>query len=154
MALGKSLAVGHEDKTPDAIVGDPTQAALDEQLSIGASRLAQYWTGAALAKHVKTQQRWIRAQRSDATDGDPNFRPLGGGVSDVTITSTSASDDAISVNADVTQWAAMAQIDDDGEGATIDRPTNIIQVKAQLVKRGNGWLIDEYEWTFAPGSGP
>ena len=150
-SLGRTATAGRLSVAPASIKTLPTKANLEKQRAAGKSDLAKYMTGTALAKNVGTMNDWIDAQ-ANGTD-DPNFRPLGGGVSDVRLTTMKVNGSEADVTAEVDEWASMAQIGKDGS-AEISRPTSTVIVTAHLTETGGHWLVDQYTWKFAPGSGP
>ena len=149
--FGRTAEEGRLGTAPAAIKALPDEAVLRAQRVAGRNLLAKTMTGTALARNTTTMNQWLDAQE-DGTD-DPDFRPLGGGVSDVRLTTMNVDDTQASVTAEVDEWAAMAQIGEDG-GAEISRPTSTVLVKAHLVQKDGSWLVDDYTWEFAPGSGP
>lgn len=77
-------------------------------------------------------------------------------VTEVNFTSASVSRDVLTVNAASSSGRRQrkSQIEEDGQGVTIDNPSNGIQATVQQVKRGDAWGINKYEWAFGPGISP
>src|SRR5690349_10525709 len=88
-SLGRSAKAGRLAATPSAIKSLPARAELEKQRAAGNADLSRTMTGTALAKNVGTMNTWIDAQENGSDD--PNFRPMGGGVSAVRLTSMTVS---------------------------------------------------------------
>lgn len=149
---GRKNAAQHIATTPAFLKSQAPVADLEDQRVAGTKDLAQSMTGSALEKNVAVMNRWLDSQEP-GKGGDPNFRPLGGGVTDVRLTHVDVSGGEATVEAEVDEWAAMADLGADGS-VDISKPSGTTIVDAHFVFQGGRWLVDDYSWKFAPGSEP
>lgn len=150
LAASADLKVGDNATAAAALKSGPSLAEVARVDSAGKMLLGQHFAGTALTDRLRAHSAMIVEQENRTV---PGFTPLGGGVSDVQVSSISVDGDTASVHAIITTWARMSQVERDGH-VVVSQPSNDLVVDASLLRSPDGWKVTEYEWTFAPGSEP
>lgn len=132
---------------PKTRLAHPGPSLLSQTKERGTSRLARYFTGAALTKSLKSLDSGLVQQQAD------DFVVYGGGASNFKVLAAdpvSNNEVAMKVSADT--WSGVGQIQ--GANIVLARPVNTIIVSATVVSTSDGLRISDYSWDFAPGSAP
>jgi hypothetical protein len=113
-------------------------------------RLAQYFTGPALANFVNVEQ----ANVDSLANG--SVRYLGGGADNVQFQSVTIKGASATVQATASMWAKMETLPSPGDNSTprTDSPRADEIFNLTLTTVGAHWLIQSESLDFAPGQAP
>jgi hypothetical protein len=129
-----------------------SNAATDGSTSLSASAtsmLAPVFTGSEETTEVAAVKQFA-ASLADS----PSLWPLDGGIDWIKFSTAVLNGTMATLTGDVQTWSKFAPIHADGSLGTVSRPTAIEDFTATETQVSGVWLVNSYQWTFAPGSGP
>lgn len=125
-------------KSARAAAGQPSQAEVAEQSSLGEAALKTVFAHAAPAL---TERVRLALSNTLAANSDPNGRFLGAGVSDLSFQDVTTSADTAIVHATATVWSSIQQVGPDGQWMSAT-PTGTLLVTGTVRRSSDGqWTI-------------
>jgi hypothetical protein len=140
-----------ETTDPQAAVRDgaPSQAERDGRVARDKKDIGDHFASAALiARENKTIGSTLAAV------ADPNFRFLGAGVSQITVTDVVVNGTTATIQASANVWSKFEQKMDDGSWSQASPTAEKIYTTTLSMGPAGTWLVTDQTESFANGSGP
>lgn len=127
----------------------PMAADFDRQVANGTAAVHAIFADAPAKKEIDGLNKAVAMQRSG------HFRVLDGGIDNLNFKSVDLDSTAAkaTVHATVDTWSHVSMKNPDGAWHDA-QPRNTLVVTMTLSKNSTGWIVQTFEWTFAPGSEP
>jgi hypothetical protein len=128
----------------------PTQAEMSRQVSDGSAAVKAIFADKPAKREISMLDNVMTSQQQ----GQATFRVLGGGIGAVNFDTVTVQGATASVHATVDAWSRMKIKGQDGNWHVYE-PHNMLDVAMSFtLDPSNHWIVQTFDWHFAPGSEP